>query len=414
MANPGYHHYAVTIGGGNAQLYFDGTLITSGPTVAGYTNTLNFRIGEDPHDGGGATEEQFIGNVDEVLMINRALSGADIANLASGMSVSSVVTPLAGERAVYYDFEGATGMATDKFILDGSQDGIFHRTAAIDDASANAKLGSGSSSFTDPRIPTADRFSQIKVGPVGELGGSFTLSAVVNVPSGGYNGNNLARLFSTFQGSGSALGKLIFDADPNATLTIAGKKAGMRLVLPDGSVVVSEATFSIVQNHTLTAVYDYGYVKLYLDGVEVASGVANTHGSVNLGAFDLFVGEDLGGTQGENFRGNMDDALILGRALTPAEVASLHTLGAAALLPTLPPLPELPGDYNGDDSVDAADYVLWRKNPGGMFTPADYYRWRANFGNTASQVGSAIPEPTSAVMSLLIGMAVTVVRARRR
>jgi hypothetical protein len=26
MANPGYHHYAVTIGGGNAQLYFDGTI----------------------------------------------------------------------------------------------------------------------------------------------------------------------------------------------------------------------------------------------------------------------------------------------------------------------------------------------------------------------------------------------------
>jgi hypothetical protein len=42
------------------------------------------------------------------------------------------------------------------------------------------------------------------------------------------------------------------------------------------------------------------------------------------------------------------------------------------------------GDYNGDGSVDAADYVVWRKNPA-MFggDPAGYNTWRTNFGGSA-------------------------------
>ncbi len=29
---------------------------------------------------------------------------------------------------------------------------------------------------------------------------------------------------------------------------------------------------------------------------------------------------------------------------------------------------DLPGDFNHDGAVDAADYVVWRKNPGGIYT----------------------------------------------
>jgi hypothetical protein len=46
--------------------------------------------------------------------------------------------------------------------------------------------------------------------------------------------------------------------------------------------------------------------------------------------------------------------------------------------------PELEGDYNGDNSVDAADYVWWRKNDGD--NPAGYNTWRANFGRTGGGV----------------------------
>jgi autotransporter-associated beta strand protein len=66
----------------------------------------------------------------------------------------------------------------------------------------------------------------------------------------------------------------------------------------------------------------------------------------------------------------------------------------------------LPGDFNQDDVVDAADYVLWRKDPtnpanGYISDPSDGYNlWRANFGNPPGSGSSlngsgAVPEPAS-------------------
>jgi hypothetical protein len=71
------------------------------------------------------------------------------------------------------------------------------------------------------------------------------------------------------------------------------------------------------------------------------------------------------------------------------------------------------GDYNGNGKVDAADYVLWR-NGGplqnevettGTVGPEDYTAWRAAFGNPGSGSGAAVPEPGSALLSLLGGLA---------
>ncbi len=76
----------------------------------------------------------------------------------------------------------------------------------------------------------------------------------------------------------------------------------------------------------------------------------------------------------------------------------------------------LPGDYNGNGVVDAADYVLWRK--GGPLlnqvddpdhvTVQDYVEWRVRFGNTAgSGSGSglfdsnAVPEPIAILLVAL-------------
>jgi hypothetical protein len=71
----------------------------------------------------------------------------------------------------------------------------------------------------------------------------------------------------------------------------------------------------------------------------------------------------------------------------------------------------VPGDYNSDGVVDAADYVVWRNHLGtnfqlpnevsgttpGSVTQEDYAAWRARFGNT-SGAGSgfsagSVPEP---------------------
>jgi hypothetical protein len=85
--------------------------------------------------------------------------------------------------------------------------------------------------------------------------------------------------------------------------------------------------------------------------------------------------------------------------------------------------PGITGDYNDDGKVDAADYVVWRKNEGTMnLLPNDpigstigqgqYDNWRANFGAMAMPGGaSAVPEPTT--IGLLF-LALLVVLARPR
>ncbi len=66
----------------------------------------------------------------------------------------------------------------------------------------------------------------------------------------------------------------------------------------------------------------------------------------------------------------------------------------------------LQGDYNSNGTVDAADYVRWRDNPGNFGgDPAGYNTWRTNFGRTAGPAsGGAVasPEPASLVMFLLL------------
>jgi hypothetical protein len=77
------------------------------------------------------------------------------------------------------------------------------------------------------------------------------------------------------------------------------------------------------------------------------------------------------------------------------------------------------GDYNGNHTVDAGDYVVWRKtlfgiaspngsgadgDSSGTIGPGDYTYWRARFGNPApgsgSSIGGIVPEPTTIALQL--------------
>jgi len=75
----------------------------------------------------------------------------------------------------------------------------------------------------------------------------------------------------------------------------------------------------------------------------------------------------------------------------------------------------LAGDYNGDGKVDAADYVMWRKNPAGFGgNPAGYTAWRNSFGLPGSGLGAGpVPEPCGAIVAF-IGLAVCGAMRRKR
>jgi hypothetical protein len=55
------------------------------------------------------------------------------------------------------------------------------------------------------------------------------------------------------------------------------------------------------------------------------------------------------------------------------------------------PEPRLVGDYNQNGTVDASDYVVWRKGLGTTYAQADYDVWRAHFGQAGAS-GAALKE----------------------
>jgi hypothetical protein len=82
----------------------------------------------------------------------------------------------------------------------------------------------------------------------------------------------------------------------------------------------------------------------------------------------------------------------------------------------------VPGDYNGNGTVDHGDYTVWRNHLGelfqldnegsgitpGMVTGEDYDFWKMHYGDMAgagagssSNANVAVPEPTVIVMGLL-------------
>ncbi|MEX2307355.1 MAG: PHB depolymerase family esterase [Pirellulales bacterium] len=65
-------------------------------------------------------------------------------------------------------------------------------------------------------------------------------------------------------------------------------------------------------------------------------------------------------------------------------------------------------DFNQDGTVDAADYVVWRKGLGTIYTQGHFNVWRANFGQTAGGgsglvAEGTVPEPATLAM-ITLGM----------
>lgn len=100
-------------------------------------------------------------------------------------------------------------------------------------------------------------------------------------------------------------------------------------------------------------------------------------------------------------------------------------IAGSVVFESLPSLPfGLPGDYNGDNLVNLADYTVWRDNLGGaestlmgngdgsgVVDAGDYTRWKNNFGASAgsgaliaSWEASAVPEPSSCFFVSIFGM----------
>ncbi len=59
------------------------------------------------------------------------------------------------------------------------------------------------------------------------------------------------------------------------------------------------------------------------------------------------------------------------------------------------------GDFDNDGDVDGADFLVWQRGLGTIFTATDLNDWKANYGTGASSAlasATSVPEPTSALL----------------
>jgi hypothetical protein len=116
--------------------------------------------------------------------------------------------------------------------------------------------------------------------------------------------------------------------------------------------------------------------------------------------------------------------LVFNHGVEPAQMPiGAQAINAAAFLP---------GDYNHDDQVDAADYIMWRHLLGsttelsadgsgnGLVDEADYEVWRAHFGikfgeprRATTRSLASVPEPSPAT-SVAVGMLAALAAPLRR
>jgi hypothetical protein len=150
-----------------------------------------------------------------------------------------------------------------------------------------------------------------------------------------------------------------------------------------------------------------------------------TPGGYSLSGFSGFSNLAAGSTQGGlNVQLNSGVAGTYTGSITlsPQSVnPTPFTLNLAPITIHLSATILLPGDFNLDNKVDAADYVMWRKLSG---VEANYDAWRKNFGRVVGGGGSieaggasaagdgAVPEPAALVVALL-GLAIAGVVRRR-
>jgi hypothetical protein len=79
----------------------------------------------------------------------------------------------------------------------------------------------------------------------------------------------------------------------------------------------------------------------------------------------------------------------------------------------------IPGDFNSDGVVNAADYTAWRKGLGTTYTPSDYSVWRAHFGQTTGSssggtVAASVPEPESIILLVISFLLAATLAATRQ
>jgi autotransporter-associated beta strand protein len=236
--------------------------------------------------------------------------------------------------------------------------------------------------------------------------GALTLSGA-NTYTGGTTVNN-----GTLIVNGSIAGNA--EVKSGATLKGTGSIAGV-LTCEDGSICApgtSPGTLTVggldlMSGSTLE--FELGATRDHI--VVTSQGGVSLGGVLNISLLDGFIPIEPFSL----FEGSIETLSGTFSAVN-APIFDGHTLGVVytgdqVLLQVVDA-----GDFNNDGVMDAADYVLWRKGLGTIYTQNDYDAWRAHFGQTPGGSGAVansskqlVPEPATTQLLLLACAIVTLI-----
>ena len=148
--------------------------------------------------------------------------------------------------------------------------------------------------------------------------------------------------------------------------------------------------------HHLAYVQSLGTASYYFDGKLVHETSSDPLPVSAKGGFWLG-----GMSAGDNDEG----ALLFNGWMDEVRYQSFNPLAAGSFDPLSFLIRDVPGDFNADGVVDAADYVAWRRTDG---TAEGYSAWRSDFGlgESANPGGlrgttAAVPEPAAWLLAVL-------------
>jgi hypothetical protein len=251
----------------------------------------------------------------------------------------------------------------------------------------------------------------------------FDVAALVTLGSGGTPGtlNAANGLTVGFGGNITGFGTITTPNNSARPLInnghITGSSAAQRITLP--GYVKGVGTFD---NVNVTGTFSPGLSPTILSVGNIAFSPTSTL-IMELGGTTPGSGYDqLQSASAITLSGTLQISLIngfvpaAGQTFDLFDSATLSGAFSSVVLPTIPgiswdtsqlasgmlsAIPGLPGDFNNNGKVDAADYVVWRNNPGGF--PADAYTtWRSHFGQTAGSGTELNNVPEPAALSLLV------------
>jgi hypothetical protein len=398
----------------------------------------NYGIGIAGGDGSvtiqnGGTATFFLGlNVAADSTSSTGIVRVDGANsmISSGLDVS-VGSHTVGQGTINVGTVASGGTMT---TLDGTPMHIYTTgTVTVGSTTTTGTLNPSGEVYVDGGILRVYSGSQFNLAPGETLyiqnGGTADFRSFnINGSKVEFDSGTLSYAGNLLVGTNGVLGgSVTLDATRHLSLTgTTTVDPFYTLALTDGSLhtssVVNNGTLTLTSgtlNTTTATLNSSGALQITLSGkvrdtnycALAASGNVSLAGSlvVTLNSFTPAIGDTfdiLDGTLSGTFAPLTLPALPADRTWN---TANLYTTGVLAVVAVA----GVPGDYNGDGVVDAADYTVWRDTLGsttdrradgngdGIVNQLDYQFWKDNYPKPHMGRAAGVPEPSMLTLVLM-------------